>query len=391
MIVSEIERSDVPGGWELAANVIYETPPRESVRLWFRGPAEHRPEEHLGDVILTSLLPQCMLLHEPLTIEALVSEELAAAARDGIVPPLREAFPRLAGLELHAPMRKAAPTSAPGSRGSASFFSGGLDSWYTALSNQEELRYLIFIHGFDIPLANETLMSVAWRNAAAAAQTLGLKLIPLSTNLRDLLYEQSAARVAKVGMPRFARFANCWMSSFLPAVATTLRRSINRIRIPAGFAEGQEVPRPVVEARWSTPELDVVVDGTEHDRIGKIRWIADHAPETLASLRVCGDKSGSQLNCGICGKCLRTLAELRAGDALHLATSFPVTLHLNAIRRATCYRDSYWDDIVVAARQKGDVELERAVEVFLGRRYHWRRLLDGLGRHTLRILGRPRR
>ena len=37
------------------------------------------------------------------------------------------------------------------------FFSAGMDSFYTLLKHQQEITDLIFIHGFDIPLDNDSL------------------------------------------------------------------------------------------------------------------------------------------------------------------------------------------------------------------------------------------
>jgi hypothetical protein len=67
------------------------------------------------------------------------------------------------------------------------FFSGGVDSFYTFLKHRNEISDLIFVHGFDIPLEDETLRARASEAIRAAAANYGKRVVEVETNLKSFL------------------------------------------------------------------------------------------------------------------------------------------------------------------------------------------------------------
>jgi hypothetical protein len=67
------------------------------------------------------------------------------------------------------------------------FFSGGVDSFYTFLKYREEITDLIFVHGFDIPLEKEDLLSRAAAGVEATAADFDVNVIHVKTNLKPFL------------------------------------------------------------------------------------------------------------------------------------------------------------------------------------------------------------
>lgn len=120
------------------------------------------------------------------------------------VPPLREVEVEAAAAEP----RHGAPTGRV-----ATFFSGRVDSLWAVLEHPE-VTDLIFVQGFDIPLTERALGERVERRLRAAAASLGLPLIVVRTNLRDLndravpwgtAYGCGLAAVALLHAPLFDR------------------------------------------------------------------------------------------------------------------------------------------------------------------------------------------
>src|SRR3989338_4189315 len=66
------------------------------------------------------------------------------------------------------------------------FFSGGVDSTYTVLKHRGEINALVFVHGFDLSLANTQLRRRVSHSLQLAARELGKAFIEVETNLREL-------------------------------------------------------------------------------------------------------------------------------------------------------------------------------------------------------------
>ena len=388
MIVSDV-RVEEADGYELSGLVTFEQAPTGSVRVWFRMPAELEAPLRRGDAFFAGLVVSCMALDENLTIEAPLSAELVAAARDNIMPVLGRWYPRLKNVEIRFDEEPGPQT--PETNRTISTFSGGLDSWYTAFKNRDRLDALLTIRGMECSPDNEARWRVIEAHVQRCAHQLGTPLLAVATNLRQIGLKRTRERLAQRGTPFTFMERDCYFGAFLVAAGLSLRPNFDRLVVAAGGSWEQVVPHgshPLMEPKWSTSSMSVELDGLEADRIDKMERLGELYPEALRQLRVCTPQTGNELNCGHCMKCLRTMAELRSAELQELATSFPVPLDLELIRRALFTRNLFWRQIVDRAAASGDTELRNAIDVFMGDKFYWRRFLDNLGRHTKRLLGR---
>ena len=217
----------------------------------------------------------------------------------------------------------------------ASFFSLGVDSFYTVLENLkcqeigDRISKLIIVHGFDIPLAEDGFFGRIMDHARRAAARMGLELIPVSTNLRSL----------DNGAAYWGRYEH---GAALAAVGLALQGSISRVHIPASHTNVDSYPwgsHPLVDPLWSTETLQFNHDGADATRVQKIFALASHQV-ALDNLHVCfsvyaNAKDGEEetpINCGDCEKCLRTMLSLSIAGALDHCSTFPKPLDRTKFR-----------------------------------------------------------
>ncbi len=53
------------------------------------------------------------------------------------------------------------PSPSHARQGVACFFSGGVDSFYSVIAHAKRITHLIFVRGFDIPIANRALAELS--------------------------------------------------------------------------------------------------------------------------------------------------------------------------------------------------------------------------------------
>ncbi len=183
----------------------------------------------------------------------------------------------------------------PDGRGTACFFTGGVDSFHSVVKNRSEIDALVFVHGFDIDLEHTELHERVMTHLGAAADELGLPLYEFRTNLRRF------GEVTGVDWPDYHGAA-------LATIGHLLGSQFSRVLIPASWGYAHLEPygsHPLVDPLWSSDAVEIVHDGAELNRLGKIRVIAD-APVARAHLRVCYRNPDLAYNCGQCNKCVRT-------------------------------------------------------------------------------------
>ena len=254
----------------------------------------------------------------------------------------RSGVPQFEHVEVRTSDRPSEPAKG---RGVGAFFTSGLDSTYTALKHSDEITHLIYVDRFDLPHASSAVREAALMSVRSSAANLNKQLIEVETNLRD--------------------FSDRWVSwtfyhgAALATVALLLSQQLYKVYIPSSLALWQIGPwgsHPSLDPLWGTDSMAIVHDGSEADRIQKIRAIAEH-PGALSHLRVCwenaGDTEESQ-NCGTCEKCLRTMLSLWRCGLLERATSFPDHIDPWAVVRARLPRPdidirSQWHDAFVYA------------------------------------------
>ena len=177
----------------------------------------------------------------------------------------------------------------------ASFFSGGLDSFYTA-SIEPSVKSVICVWGFDIPLQNLASWDQLNKVAENFAQRRGHELTTVKTNLKTL----------SLGRLLWGRHYHGWA---LSAVAQALRPNFDAVLIPGDIETffAKWGTNGNLNALCSTSQVRLSEHGTE-PRVRKM--IAIDQIDNLAELRVCLKAGFKFLNCGECKKCRRTRLEL---------------------------------------------------------------------------------
>ncbi len=202
----------------------------------------------------------------------------------------------------------------------ASFFSGGVDSFYTLRQHREEITHLIFVHGLDIPLHRRLQRRRISSAIHELAGTMDLCLVEVETNLRQF-------GEAHVSWPK------AYFGSVLAAVALLLAPRFAKFYLPGTLSRDQLEPmgsHPDLDPNWSDGSIELVHDGLEATRSQKLLAIADWAP-VQSHLRVCYQSPAKALNCGRCRKCLWTMMLLSAGGWLERVKTFDTPLDLQAL------------------------------------------------------------
>lgn len=211
-----------------------------------------------------------------------------------------------------------------GSRQGVAFLSGGVDSLHMLMRNHRlyrrddpaYIRDALFVHGFDIGKrarnSEDERFRTALRHLEPLAADAGLRLISCRTNLRHLpskpdfwYYRHNGAALAAIG------HAAILGTAFLFIGAS------HDIANPVPIGS-----HPAVDGLFSSQRVTVIHDGARYSRFQKVRELATW-PSALAALRVCPSDPGSELNCGVCEKCLRTRLELLAAGVEKTAALGP--------------------------------------------------------------------
>jgi hypothetical protein len=289
---------------------------REPLQLMFEYPAgcEALLRES-ADAFVPALLVPCMSRSEPLEIVPAISTRLHAAL-DTIQTILAQWWPELRHVPVEATPTDSSAASATGT--SASFFSGGVDSFYTCLKHAGEpgsplaprLTHLVHMEGVEKPVEESVDALSLHETIRRIAEHYGLDVVFGRTNIRT---------VFPISWSKYYHGAG------LASVGISLASGFRRILIPSThsfrhlFAWGSH---PLLDPLWSTERTEIVHDGCEVTRIEKTARIADD-PFALDHLRVCLRNHGGPGNCGSCAKCIRTMVTLHALGALSRAKSFP--------------------------------------------------------------------
>lgn len=347
--------------WRLTTELVVEGGPDPGRdELWLEGPGSPETVDAGGTPWAVMLAPLAARLDMPLSIEAVVDARTAngivAASRiwSGWYPDasvVRLEAPRLPGPGAGQPT---GPTVGPGTERTAAFFTGGVDSSWTALQHRgtgAEVRDLITVHGFDIPLTEDEAfrrMTARFRDWAGG---WGGAVVDLRTNLRE-----TRADAAPWG-PLAHGCALIGSGLALGARYDVLRlAATGGIRDPHPWGSHRET-----DHLFGTQRTRIDHHGAEAPRWEKVRAIVAD-PGATALLRVCW-RSGTDRNCGSCSKCLRTMALLDLWGALERSPTFPDRLPLDALERV--HVKESWDvreftDLVVLGRRHGRPDLVAA-------------------------------
>jgi len=181
----------------------------------------------------------------------------------------------------------------------ATFFSGGIDSFYTLLKHRGDITDIIFVHGLDIPLENTALREQTVTALKAIGADFNVNLVEVETNLKTALLPYGDWRLILHGVA-------------LASVGLLLQDDFFVIYIPASHEYTHLFPlgtHPILDHLWSTQSLRFIHDGAESTRLEKTELVSQ-SDTALRHLRVCWRNTGGAYNCGKCEKCLRTMITL---------------------------------------------------------------------------------
>lgn len=239
----------------------------------------------------------------------------------------------------------------------ASFFSGGVDSFYTYLKHKKDLKkieFFILINGFDINLTNNKLWLATLGNISQLATEEKIELITIESNIRPLID------------PIFPW--NLTHGGCLTAAGLLLRGSISKIFIPSSLTKEQQDPwgsNLETDKLWSTEKLEFIHDGVEASRVNKASQIAK-SEIVLKHLRVCYSNKESTYNCGNCEKCMRTMISLQIAGALDKTKTFSDnTINLGRLSKLKIMKDNlFFDEENLAELKRKNIypELQRALK-----------------------------
>lgn len=345
---------------------------------WFDVPAA------LGEALsrdgtpwLAALLPLAVTLKEPLRVSLPVDSRLLRQARE-MMEIWRSWYPALSVVPIEAEARaqvatmQAAESRSAGRTGA--FFSGGVDSFFTALRPRDDMGpridELVSVWGFDVPLEHADAIARLRQRFSSVAQELGLGFTDVGTNLRSTRWSQSD-------------WASLAHGCALGAVALALESRYANVMVAATGGYRDLHPwgsHPLTDPLLSTALTSIIHDGAAFTRTGKTRLLATSAA-AMRELRVCW-RSRTDVNCESCSKCYRTMLILELLGALPRCATFASdSVDLRAAERVLCAQP--WDyrefrDIHALALAVGRADIVRAVERTVNRSRSLGRRLERL-------------
>ena len=330
--------------------------PAGPIELYFEFPAEYQDFVSVSaDPFVVAMLVPCMENKEPLEVTPPISPQLHFN-----LPRIRDIFhrwyPYLPQIEIEGRPRVEQPRSRPNR--AATFFSGGVDSFYTLLKYRRystlpaPLTHIIFMRGIETNLAYSKGVQDSQRLVEEIATTVGVQCIVGKSNIRT-------------HFP--LHWDDYYLGSGLAATALALADGLGYVCIPSAFSYHHMVAHgttPLVDERYSTEQLQLVHDGAEVTRPEKVaRAVEWDGDLFLKYLRVCLDNCGGAYNCGKCYKCVRTAITLRALGLLEQAPTFPNKSNSHWQKVAASDYLAFVDENLDFARKHGDdVELIALLE-----------------------------
>lgn len=186
-------------------------------------------------------------------------------------------------------------------------FSGGVDSCYSVYKHinnlggrrNRSIKAALMVHGFDIPLEEETKFNIAFQKSKEILEPVQIPLIKISTNWRKL------ARKFKIS----------WEDSHSTAIISTLsllqkKYSYGIISNSYPYNHLNWGSNPFTDPYLSSTNFIIDHDGAEVTRVNKVAAISNWEIVNK-NLRVCWQGKTYDKNCGKCEKCIRTILTYR--------------------------------------------------------------------------------
>lgn len=220
------------------------------------------------------------------------------------------------------------------------FFSRGVDSMSSLVTLGDQVDVLLGLDWVDLPYGSPSQADI-WRSTCAAAVDLGIPLVRLTTNARDVLDP-----VASWNDTHGATLVSCALLA-IGAGDVLISSTHQEANAPAAHGDN----RALLES-FSTSYASVRQVAAAASRAGKCRLVADDAA-VLRWLKVCWEAEGDG-NCGTCSKCLLTMSCFADVDRLdRVASAFRAPLSAEAVAALDLSRTTPGSVQVVADEVRG--------------------------------------
>jgi hypothetical protein len=286
------------------AGFTLEEPGGERKLFWYRLPSAYLSALSNGcDPFVLAVLFKAMRTPADLVVHGTASPSLLRSLEE-FQTVWTVWYPRTySHIEIQADREQEYPQASTGKV--VSGFSGGLDSSFTVFRHRSQdlgrsrqnLTDAIFVHGFDISLSREEAYQRAAVNARIMLDSLGVQMIPMAMNLKQLgdNWEHSHA----------AALASCLMLLQGDFSAGLIASSYPYSNLEAGWGSN-----PVTDWLLGSASFQIIHDGAGFTRFDKIRAISKW-PAALQHLRVCLRGEERDKNCCRCRKCVRAILYFR--------------------------------------------------------------------------------
>jgi hypothetical protein len=276
--------------------------PTIRMRVWFEIPNRHYSGEYL-DAFFVTAFPMASHMNEDMWFDGTVSKRLLQRV-DQIKAGLQLLDNRC---QIHVQGTHEHPRKKAGAV--AQFFTLGIDSFFTLLTNKIKPKYLLYIYGFDIPLKRSQFYHEVKARFAEINRRSKTQSVFLTTNLREF-----SDRV--LGWDRF-------FGAGLVASTILCSRNIDHVLLNGSYMPGNHAHGSAqkLDRLWSTEYLKVEGVGYRPTRMRKIQMMKKHPlfDLVLKHVRVCWrnvDDEVVQYNCTKCEKCQRTYFAFLANDVI---------------------------------------------------------------------------
>jgi len=313
----------VAHGDDIEYSAMLELPGVKNEKLWFRVPARYSQfvDSQCCDPFVVGALFLAMEQRSNIAVSGRVSPSLI-----GNLVEFQNAWscwlPNVyTRIEIKAESEEETPCSPERGRAEISAFTGGVDSTFTVYRHvlfikdrqKRNIEAGLLVHGFDVPLSERVAFENVARKSREVLDSIGLPLITVSTNVRQLgsainadaswNYTHGAALASVMLL-----FQRGFSTGLIPATY-----SVNQLHLPWGS-------NPITDRFLGTTHFKVVHDAPHWMRFGKIQALTNW-PIGYDNLRVCYDEPYYG-NCCRCLKCIMTLVLLKVAGA-PLPSSFP--------------------------------------------------------------------
>ncbi|MCP5382815.1 MAG: hypothetical protein H6912_10670 [Kordiimonadaceae bacterium] len=278
---------------------------------WYEYPSKFEVTE-TGNIWLAALLPMAATINEDLIINLPVDQRLLDGTRD--ILRFWKSWEKGTSV-INIKAEKIADPAINLAGESASFFSSGVDAFYTAY-NKPRAKYKILIHGFDLSIKKEAEFEKHLKRISCVVDKLGDELVFVKTNIRHTRWQQTRWQAISHG-------------AALASIALLFENHFSEVFIPSSMGDFKDLycwgSHPLTDPLFSTSRTSIITDGDGLSRLDKIKFLTDY-DYALNHLHVCirgKDGTGQdEINCSHCEKCYRTMMALELSGCLNKCKLF---------------------------------------------------------------------